>query len=282
MIRSMSYVPANSPKLIYNSMIINSDAVIFDLEDSVPENEKTEAEDLLKNALNDLIFKSKIFIRINDINSEWFESNLRTLASEKIYGIKIPKTENREQLLSVIKEITDFREKKGVFGKLYFLPTLESLNAFSNISDISCVRDVSGLSYGIEDIKKEFGKNIPDEIKNFLRIKLVLEAKRNKIDVYDSVFSDLSDTEKFKNDCIKSFEMGFTGRSVIHPGQIDTVNKIYITDKAEYTKSKRITELYISYGGKVFSFEGEMIDKPVYEKYLKIFNSWRDFYEQNN
>lgn len=274
--RSRLYLPGDQPKLFLNAAIHNADGLILDLEDSVHPSKKDDARILVRNALSTIDFMgSEKMVRINQFPLGY--KDLEEILSQKVDLILIPKVERPEQIHEIDEKVDeiflsiDSEKTKDVF----FMPIVESALGIINAYSIARAskRNVA-LAIGLEDYTADIGTQRTNEGKEsfFARSMIVNAAKAAGIQAIDTVFSDVNDMAGLRESCIEAKSLGFDGKGCIHPRQVAVVNKVFVPDKKEIEKAKKIVIAYEdaeTRGLGVVSLGSKMIDPPVVKRALR-------------
>ncbi|MHA1187831.1 MAG: HpcH/HpaI aldolase/citrate lyase family protein [Candidatus Heimdallarchaeota archaeon] len=234
--RTRLYIPGNNPAMIQNAMIYQADSLIFDLEDSIPIAEKDSARILVRNAIQRLDFEGcEVTVRINSLDTEFYDDDLKAIAHKKLDGILLPKTET-----------------VGVL----------------NIDQIATGPRVVAIGLGGEDLTADIGAKRTKEGKEleYIASRIIIACAANKIQAIDTVYADVLDPEGLYEIALKASNIGFQGKSVIHPSQIEPVHRAFMPSKEEIIKAKRIVKAYkdaIKKGSGAFTVDGRMVDLPI-------------------
>ena len=272
------YVPGNNPNMMADCMIYGADVILFDLEDSVPLQEKDAARYLVEYALRYLDFSNtEVAIRINGMDTPYWEEDIKKIIPEKPDMIRLPKAETKEQIKRLNEEISKIEEKSGIkVGNTKIMVSIESAKGLKNAYDIATASiRLQAIAIGGEDFTADLGVKKTREGNELLvaRGELVLAAKAAKVDVIDSVFSDVNDEEGFRMETEKAKAMGFTGKSVINPRQIPIVHDVFKPTEEEIQEAIKITQVIEEAkkkGSGVISLNGKMVDKPIVEKAERV------------
>lgn len=272
------YVPGNNPNMMADCMIYGADVILFDLEDSVPLQEKDAARYLVEYALRYLDFSNtEVAIRINGMDTPYWEEDIEKIIPEKPDMIRLPKAETKEQIKRLDEEISKIEEKSGIkVGNTKIMVSIESAKGLKNAYDIATASiRLQAIAIGGEDFTADLGVKKTREGNELLvaRGVLVLAAKAAKVDVIDSVFSDVNDEEGFRMETEKAKAMGFTGKSVINPRQIPIVHDVFKPTEEEIQEAIKITQVIEEAkkkGSGVISLNGKMVDKPIVEKAERV------------
>ena len=274
---SRLYLPGNSPKLMLNAGIHDSDGIILDLEDSVAPTVKEEARLLVRNALRQVDFYgAERMVRINQLPLGL--KDLDYLVPHNVHVILIPKCESAEQVKQVDGRIQEIRDQLGVPRTIYLMPIIESALGVVNAYQIaSATENVAAIAIGLEDYTADLGakRTNQGEESFYARSKVVNAARAAGIQPIDSVFSDVSDMEMLQNVVSKSRAMGFAGMGCIHPRQIKVVNNAFSPSSEEFEHAQRIVRAYdqaTQLGLGVISLGSKMIDPPVVKRAQQTIN----------
>lgn len=269
--RSLLFVPANSEKMIKKGIKSNSDIVIFDLEDAVAYSEKATARNLLFNLLDNVTIKSKFFIRVNDIKSEYFFEDIRVLKELEDVNWVLPKAESKEDILMLEKNL----KKKKSNQKI--IPIIETAKGLWNAYEIASSSDlVETLAFGAEDFTLDIGAKISEsgnELK-YARSQLVIVSRVANIEPpIDTVFTDFKNLDGLRQEARSISTLGFQGKLLIHPGQIDITNEEFSPTKEEFEKAKKIKKEFDKAQDKgvaAIEVDGQMVDYPIVKRAIKV------------
>ena len=272
--RSLLFIPANSPAMLQNADVFQADSVIFDLEDSVSIEEKDAARNLLVAYLNHFkhLNMEKI-VRINGLDSPFFEADLNYILQTDIQTIMLPKaTIENTNYLSKKLDILEKKLKK--FHKVMILPIIELAQSLVEINEIAKISRVDGLLLGAEDLATNI--NVQRTIDSmeifFARSMVVIAAKANQIDAIDTPFTDTQNESLLLKDAQFARSIGMNAKACIHPLQIDIVNEVFSPSLDEINYAKKVLLAYESAQVEkkgAFSVDGKMIDKPIIDRCRK-------------
>ncbi|MFB5621458.1 MAG: HpcH/HpaI aldolase/citrate lyase family protein [Candidatus Nitrosomaritimum yanchengensis] len=265
--RSLIFVPGNNERFLAKAKQLKADIVCFDLEDSVPDKEKTQARKLIKNTLKSHSeFISSIFARTNSPSSGKIPADLKEIVQKGIDGIVIPKVNNVKELKKIEKNLASL-EKKRKLKPIQIIPSIESAEGVVNTFNIaSSSKRVCAVVFGVFDLLNDLGieytKN--SEGAKYSRAKIPVDAKAAGIASIDAIWQDLKDLKGLENDCKTGKNLGYTGKSLIHPNQISITHKIFYPTKSEITWAEKVCKSYlesIKKGKGATTVEGKMIDE---------------------
>lgn len=265
--RSLIFVPGNNERFLEKAKQLTADIVCFDLEDSVPDKEKTQARKLIKNALKSRSeFISSIFARTNSPSSGKIPADLKEIVQKGIDGIVIPKVNNVKELKKIEKNLESL-EKKRKLKPIQIIPSIESAEGVVNTFNIaSSSKRVCAVVFGVFDLLNDLGieytKN--SEGAKYSRTKIPVDAKAAGIASIDAIWQDLKDQKGLEKDCKTGKTLGYTGKSLIHPDQISMTHKIFYPTKSEIKWAEKVCKSYlesIKKGKGATTVEGKMIDE---------------------
>ncbi|MDX9800060.1 MAG: citrate (pro-3S)-lyase subunit beta [Spirochaetia bacterium] len=276
--RTMLYVPGNNAGMVKDAQIYRSDSIMFDLEDSVSVNEKDAARFLVYKALCTQDYEGiETVVRINSLDSPHGKEDIKAMVLARPGVIRLPKTETAQDLLDV-EELVEKEEKKlGMeAGTIKLMAAIETpkgvLNAYAIASSSS---RLIGIALGAEDyVTSMKTKRYDDGIELlFARSMIVNAARAAGIYALDTVYTDLNNEEGFVSEIKLIKQLGFDGKSIISPRQIDPVNKIFAPTRAELDNALQIIEGIKEAEAKssgVIAVNGKMVDKPIVERAERI------------
>lgn len=268
--RSMMFVPGNNPGMIRDAYIYGSDSIMFDLEDSVSIGEKDTARFLVYNALMDLRYGSKeLVVRINDLSSGLGVKDLEAIVRAGVHVVRLPKTETAQDVIDCEREIERIEKENGIpVGSTGMMAAIESAAGVLNAYEIAHASDrLIGIALGAEDYVTDLKTTRSDGSELFFARSMILQAARTAgIAALDTVYSDVNNEEGFlaEVDIIK--KLGFDGKSVINPRQIEPLHKAFMPSEKDLKKAQATIEAAEeakARGSGVVALNGKMIDKPV-------------------
>jgi len=276
--RTMMYVPGNNPANIMGAHLYGADSIMFDLEDSVSIKEKDSARFLVHNALKTLDFgNTETVVRINGLDTPFGREDLEAIVRARPDVIRIPKTEKAQDVLEVESIISEIEEKAGIeVGTTKLMAAIESPLGVINAFEIAkSSKRLIGIALGAEDfvtsMKTERSKDGLELL--VARSQVLMAARAANIYALDTVFSDINDDEGFIKEVKLIKQLGFDGKSVIHPRQVTLVHQVYTPTKKEIDYSIRvlnaIDEAEKRSSG-VIALDGKMIDAPIVERAYRV------------
>ena len=268
--RSMMFVPGNNPGMIRDAAIYGADCLMFDLEDSVAITEKDAARYLVYNALTTIDYSpAEIVVRINDLESGLGIQDLEAIVRARPDVIRLPKTATAKDVTDCEKEIERIEKEAGIpVGSTGMMAAIESAEGVLNAPQIALAsKRLIGIALGAEDYVTDLKTTRADGTElAFARGMIVNAARMAGIDALDTVYSDVNNEEGFLNEVNIIKKMGFSGKSVINPRQIEPLHRTFRPSQKDIDKALAIMEAIKEANAKgsgVASLKGKMIDKPV-------------------
>ena len=252
--RSVLYIPAANQRAMEKARTLAADAIIFDLEDAVAPAEKAGARELLKAALaQDYGGRARI-VRINGFDTEWGRDDAAAFATGAD-AVLVPKVSHPGDLDAVAAIVPD--------TPLWAM--METALGMLNAAAIAAHPRLQGMVMGTNDLAKELGsRNRPDRLAMQAGLGLCLLAARAHARVIvDGVFNAFKDDEGLRAECEQGRDMGFDGKTLIHPAQLDIANAAFAPTEAEVDLSRRQIEAYeaaIAEGKAVAVVDGRIVE----------------------
>ena len=271
--RTMMFLNAQKPGLIKDPYIYKPNSIMLDLEDAVAEKEKDSARFSLFHALKEINYRGiECIVRINGLDSDLWEEDIRCAVAGGADGIRIPKTETAEDVKKVEKAVEEAEKEFGVEpGKVLIMAALESAKGVLNALDICKASDrLFGIALSGGDYTKDLQTHITGTGVELMgaRQHMIIAARAAGVQCFDTVYTDLDDMEGFIKDVETIHLMGFDGKSIINPRQIAPVHKIYTPSQKEIIFAQKVVKEIDekkALGIGVFTVDGKMIDIAFYD-----------------
>ncbi|MEN6418002.1 MAG: citrate (pro-3S)-lyase subunit beta [Clostridiaceae bacterium] len=269
--RTMLFVPGNNPGMMSDAHIYGSDALMFDLEDSVSLGEKDAARLLVYHALKTIHYgECEKVVRVNPLNTPYGKADIEAMVAAGAEVIRLPKTETAQDIWDTEEEILRAERKFGVLdGKTRMMAAIEgALGVVNAYAIANASKRLIGIALGAEDYCANLKTTRSKEGSElfYARSAIVVAARAAGIDAIDTVFSDVNDEEQLVKETQAVKQLGFDGKSVINPRQIKPVHKVFTPTPMEVQKALRIMEAgkqAEARGSGVVALDGKMIDRPV-------------------
>jgi citrate lyase beta subunit len=269
--RALLYVPGDDRHKIEKAATLKVDSICLDLEDGVAGNRKKEARIAILDALREMDFAgSEKLVRINPLKSGMWDGDLAAIIEGRPDGIVFPKVENAEAIKQVSRELSRY-EKKNHWqrGAICIIAICESAAGIINLSEI-CQADsrLDAVIFGGEDLAADMGaKRTRDAKELFLARSLVaLHAAAARIQAIDLVCTDFHELELVRREAEEGARMGFSGKQVIHPNQVEVTQTAFTPSAEEVQEALRVVREFqknAGLGKGAFAMDGKMVDMPV-------------------
>ena len=245
-IRSVLFLPASNPRAISHARESAADLVVLDLEDAVKAQDKDSARSAAVEAVAEG-WPMPVAIRVNAIGAEWHSLDLDAVARSNANFAVLPRASSAHLVHGVAEAI----------GKPV-LAMIETAGGVLAAAEIA--KESAALIAGTNDLRAELRIPIgPDRSPIAASLQMiVLAARAAGIAVFDGVFNDLEDLDGFAAECAEGRRLGFDGKSLIHPKQIEPCNRAFSPSDEEIARARRLVD---AYGGGAERFEGQMIER---------------------
>jgi (3S)-malyl-CoA thioesterase len=255
-LRSVLYIPGSKPRALDKARGLACDAIIFDLEDAVSPDEKTAARVTLADALQTGVYGTRYkVIRINGLDTEWGADDARAAAKMDADAILLPKVGSPADLDALAE----------IVGDIPLWAMMETPRAMLNAAAIAAHGQLQAMVMGTNDLAKDLQTRFrADRLALMAGLGLcVLAAKAHDCAIIDGVFNAFKDDEGHKFECDQGRDMGFDGKTLIHPAQLDVANAAFSPSDAEVDLARRQIEAYdavIASGQSVAVVDGKIVE----------------------
>lgn len=277
-IRSLLFVPGNRRAMIEKSWTTGADALIFDLEDSVPDDAKDEARELVRAELHKASEPHPfLLVRINATRTSHWQADVQSVVGENLFGLLIPKCESFAALQE-LKQLLEEQERAagmsaGSIRVFLLIETAKGLLAASRLAESSA--RIAGLAFGAEDFRLDMGlAPTPDGREVFFaRSYLAIVARATECLAIDSVYTHFRDSEGLRRETQLAKELGYNAKLAVHPQQIPIIHEVFRPTEKEIDEARRVVEAFAkaeaAHTG-VVSLDGKMIDKPIVDRARRL------------
>jgi citrate lyase subunit beta/citryl-CoA lyase len=267
----MLFVPGNNPGMMSDAHIYGSDALMFDLEDSVTLREKDAARLLVYHALKTIHYgECERVVRVNPLSTPFGKADIEAMVAAGAEVIRLPKTETAQDILDTEAEIERAERKYGIpVGQTRMMAAIEGALGVVNAYPIASASPrLVAIALGAEDYCANLKTTRSPEGSEllFARGAIIVAARAAGIDAIDTVFSDVNNEEQLVKETLAIKQLGFDGKSVINPRQIKPVHRVFTPTHEEVVKAQRIIAASHdaeARGSGVVALDGKMIDRPV-------------------
>ena len=290
--RSMLFVPGNNPGMMSDAHIYGSDALMFDLEDSVTLREKDAARLLVYHALKTIHYgECERVVRVNPLSTPFGKLDIEAMVAAGAEVIRLPKTETAQDILDTETEIERAERKYGIpIGQTRMMAAIEgALGVVNAYAIASASPRLVAIALGAEDYcaNLKTTRSLEGSELQFARGAIVVAARAAGIDCIDTVYSDVNNEEQLIKETQAIKQLGFDGKSVINPRQIKPVHRVFTPTHEEFVKAQRILSASREAekrGSGVVALDGKMIDRPVVlraERTLELAYASRAVFEED-
>lgn len=276
--RSLLYVPGNTPSLVQNIPAFRCDVCIIDLEDAVPPSEKDSARLLTRRFLESYRSRDKeVFVRINGLDTPYFRDDLEAVLPALPDGIRLPKCERPELVERADDILAQLEESLGIeIGRFKIIASVESAIGILNVDRTARASErLVALGFSAEDYTASLHIDRPKKGDHLLvpRQMLLMACRAYGLQAIDTVWADTTDMKGFREECEHIKVLGFDGKSLINPRQIDIVHEVFAPKADEVEYALQVVEAIQSarkQGTGVVSLAGKMIDAPVVARAVRV------------
>ena len=271
----MLYLPGNNPNMLTRGYLFGSDGLILDLEDAVAMVEKDTARILVSKYLQQGEFGGcEVTVRINGIDTEYWKDDLAAVVpARRLDGIRAPKVDDAKTVKILDEELSRLEDKNGLpQGKLKLFCLLETAKGIWNAYDIATASPrVAAIIPGGEDLRADLKTERSDDSTEleWARRMLVFAARAAGVDPLDTVFSRVTDDAGLRKETQFIKQLGFAGKSIIHPNQIAIIHDVFNPTEQEIAKAQKIiaaAKEAAARGQGAVSVDGKMVDVPVVKR----------------
>jgi citrate lyase subunit beta/citryl-CoA lyase len=263
--------------MIKKAFELNADSIILDLEDAVSLSEKALARETVKKYISEFKERKKeVIVRINDVKTQDGVLDIEAIVEELPNAVIVPKADEGAVITAdILIKSTEIRCNVKDF-EIQIIPLLETSYSIVKAFDIlSSSKRVSAVQFGAEDLTKELSIERTNQGQEVQYARSVIAHAGNacKIDILDTPYTSIGDVEGLMDDTKYSKSIGFTGKTCIHPSQIDIVNDIFTPNPEDVEKARKLLCAFddaIRAGKGVCMFEGKMIDNPIADRARKL------------
>jgi citrate lyase subunit beta/citryl-CoA lyase len=262
--RSVLYVPASSERALARIGRLACDAVIVDLEDAVAPQDKAAARARLAGVFAARPAGREMVVRINPLSGEWGRDDLAAALACTPDAVLLPKVDTARDVLEAGDALDDAAAPEAI--RLWAM--IETPKALINCGAIAELgRDPASrlacFVAGTNDLAKETGVSARRYLTPWL-MQMVLAARAGGLDLLDGVYNDFRDTDGFARECAEAAAMGFDGRTLIHPAQIEAANRAFSPSEAALEEARAVVETFArpeNAGKGVVALDGRMVER---------------------
>jgi citrate lyase subunit beta / citryl-CoA lyase len=283
MFRSLIFVPGNSMRFVEKAKTLAADIICFDLEDSVPDNEKDAARRIISETLlaRRQEYSGIVYVRTNSPESGLIPDDLKAVLQEGIDGIVVPKVNDVSEMLEIKKHIV-MLEKERKTDKIALMPSIETARGVVNAYLIASAEErIKALVFGVfdflYDMRLDYDEHDPLGY-SYVRAKIPVDARAAGVHAIDAIWQKIDDIDGLIIDATMARRLGYSGKSIIHPSQIEPVHKVFRPSKNEVEWAKKVVQalgqaMKKGTGRGAIRLEGKMIDAVHYKQAKAILDA---------
>jgi citrate lyase subunit beta / citryl-CoA lyase len=261
--RSVLYMPGANERALEKAATLPADALILDLEDAVAPDAKPAARDRVCEAATSGRYGAReVAIRVNGLGTPWHDDDIRAVAQAGPAAVVVPKVDSAEAVHAIVKGL----ESGGAPEHTAIWAMIETPVAMLHAEEVCQASDrLSVLVMGTNDLAKELNaEHVPGRQPLLTGLGLALLAARatGKV-ILDGVYNDIKNPEGFEAECLQGRQMGFDGKTLIHPSQVEPCNRVFAPTDDEVDKARRIIAAFeeAEAGGRgVVTVDGRMVE----------------------
>jgi len=278
LLRTMLFTPGNNWRMIQKTKDLAADAIILDLEDSVPMMEKETARIFVADGVREIGSRGKkVFVRVNSLSTGLTKKDIQYSVQKSLDGIVLAKTESEDDVLQAEKMILEFENETNLpAGSITIIPLIETAKGIVNLEEIARASNrVIALCFGALDFTRDMGttQSMKGTEIFYARSRLAIVAKAYDIQAIDTPWFDLVDVEGLIEEGRFVKSLGFKGKLLIHPDHIEVVNRIFTPDEKEVRYAERVVMVFKEANERglgAASLDGKMIDIATYRKAMDV------------
>lgn len=288
--RSIFYVPAHRADFVEKCPKYPADIITLDLEDAVPASEKENARKAARENLKHAASGgASVFVRINNWETGMTNDDLEAVVWPGLDGVTLAKCGCADDVKRLDWKLEELEQRRGIpVGTVKISMLLETAKGVQNAGEccLASKRNVNAI-FGAVDYCKDMRVTLTNEGKEqlYARFQVGVACRTAGIAAIDAPFVDYKNMEAFENNVREGIQMGFEGRMIIHPGQIEPCNRMYAPDEATLAWAKKIVvefeENGLAKGLAAITVDGKMVDTPVYLNALDIVQRQKEIEERN-
>ncbi|MGY0691497.1 HpcH/HpaI aldolase/citrate lyase family protein [Virgibacillus sp. FSP13] len=284
--RSLLFVPADKEKMLLKINQLQADVILIDLEDAVAIGDKAIGRDLIRRHIDQ--WRKPVFIRVNSIETDEFQEDMdllkRVSNAESLKGVMLPKASSENDIKTLSRYLKTAERQSDKAADLYIIPLIESALGVKRAYEIATAdQRITRLAFGGVDFTNDIGAEVTIEEKELLyaRSEIILSSRCAHIgQPIDTVYTDFKNIDGFSNNCAFAKSLGFGGKLLIHPAQIEIANTTFAPTAEEVDFAKKIISQSTAEKGS-FQLDGKMIDKPIIEKAQRILHDYESIKLKN-
>lgn len=275
LLRSLMFVPGNREDMLAKAASVPADAIVIDLEDAVPPEEKPHARAIAAAAIAALAAAGRaVHVRVNGLRTGLTHDDLAALVRPELAAVHLPKVESAQDLRDVDVLLREQELARGVRpGTVRSIALIETARGVLRCDEICRASDrLAALALGAEDLSRDLGVPRPagepgaHDALSFARATLVYTARAYRLLAVDTPYPHVRDEPGLIREANLARALGMNGKYAIHPAQVEPLNRVFSPSPEEVAEARRIIAAYEAAAAKglgAVSVDGRMVDEPI-------------------
>jgi citrate lyase subunit beta/citryl-CoA lyase len=280
--RSLLFVPAHDARKLAKGLVSGADALIVDLEDAVPADQKPLARQMAAEFVSQHRGRLPIFVRINGLDTGLALDDLQAVVGVRPHGVVLPKCGGGHDVTTLSRHLAELEASAGIaVGSLRILPIVtETAAAVFELGSYARTADprLCGLFWGGEDLAADIGAAANHDAQGrytapyqLARALTLLGATAAQVPAIDAVYTDFRDAEGLKAEAAEALRDGFTAKVAIHPDQVGVINAAFTPSEADVERARRIVAAFeAAPQAGAIALDGRMLDRPHLKSALRV------------
>jgi citrate lyase subunit beta / citryl-CoA lyase len=263
-LRSLLFTPATRPDLVAKASSFGPDGVVIDCEDAVPPAAKEQARQQARTAARAALGgRSQIFVRVNGVDSAWFQGDVVDGLDPELAGVVLPKVDVVEELDEAARALA-----RAGLGHLGLIAGIETAPGVADARSLLAHPAVVAAYFGVDDFVADMGgiRTAAGTEVLYARSQVVLAARLAGVPALDQAVTNLRDDALFLRECREARTFGYRGKLCLHPSQVLLANQAFLPSAAEVDRARRLLLAYeeaVGLGEAAIDFEGHMVDESL-------------------
>ncbi|MBW1668366.1 MAG: CoA ester lyase [Deltaproteobacteria bacterium] len=285
--RSVFYVPGNNEKMVSKAPEIKADVLTLDLEDSVPPAEKPKAREMIREYLKTQRanqYSPYLYVRVNNWETLMTNDDLEAIVYPGLDGVCLAKCGEPDNVRRLDWKLEELEQRRGIeVGSIAIQLLIETAKGVINAYPSATASPrVNSLIFGAVDYTKDMRVTLTSEGQEqlYARFHTAVAARAAGCVAIDCPFVAYKDVEAYKKSTLEGRQMGYEGRMLIHPSQIEPSHEIYTPSEEDVKWAEGVKKVFeeegIAKGAAAVSYQGKMVDTPVYENALQILKTMEE------
>lgn len=277
--RSVLYMPGSNARALEKARSLDADVLILDLEDAVAPDQKALAREQVKAAvLAGGYGRRQLVVRVNGFDTPWGRADIQAFATLPVSALCLPKVEGAAEIHAVVQVL----QGAGAPPHLKLWAMAETPRGILNVEEVAAAHPrMAAIVLGTSDLAKDL--RVPHTPSRqgllFSLSRCVAAARAEGLDVFDGVHLDLDDADGFEQACRQGVELGFDGKTLIHPKQIDAANRYFSPSAGQLAQAEKIVaawEQAKQAGQGVVLVDGKLVESLHVEEALRLMDIGRE------